>query len=92
LVFVLPCFVLFCFLLSSSNEENMLHLSFWYWVFRLQSMRLRQARSRESSGLICRLPRDGPNHPHLARSKPCPSPLIDYWIGLTWVLPSHRLE
>jgi hypothetical protein len=25
------------------------------------------------------------------RNCQCPSPLIDYWMGITWFLPSHRL-
>jgi hypothetical protein len=37
------------------------------------------------------LPRDGPDHPHFVGNRPCPSPLTDYWIGISWVCLSHWL-
>jgi hypothetical protein len=52
----------------------------------------RQARSRESSGLICRLSRDGPDHPHLDRNCLCLSQLIEYWMGISLSSPLHRLS
>jgi hypothetical protein len=67
-------------------------------------VKLRQARVRESLELIkirdfifymCRLPTPGPGTAWTALTwpgnHPYPSPLIDYWMGITWLLPSHRL-
>jgi hypothetical protein len=53
--------------------------SFW-------EARVRQAISKESSGLM-QVAQGWPNHPHLAVQ---PSP-IDYWMGLSWFLPSPGL-
>jgi hypothetical protein len=41
---------------------------------------LKQTRSRKVWG-SCRLPGDGPDHPHLARNCSCSSPLTHYWVG-----------
>jgi hypothetical protein len=30
--------------------------------------------------------------PHLAENHPRPYPLIDYWMGITWFLPSSRFS
>jgi hypothetical protein len=49
---------------------------------------VRQARSRENSGPICRLPRDGPDHPHLARiAHTFPHALIIGWTSPGSSLP-----
>jgi hypothetical protein len=39
----------------------------------------------------CRLPRDGPDHLHLAENHPCPSSLVHYWMGILWICPSRGL-
>jgi hypothetical protein len=41
---------------------------------------------------VCRLPMLGPATALIWPVHcPRPSPLIDYWMGITWFFPSHRL-
>jgi hypothetical protein len=54
--------------------------------FILPCLGLRQARSWKSWGHMW-VPGDGPDHPHLAGNHPCPSGLIHYWVGTSWVCP-----
>jgi hypothetical protein len=73
-----------------SNSQNR---TFWNIVYR---GKLRQAKIGGSLGLIGKYyisdwPCSGSGTTYLAWEPLCPSPLIDYWMGITWFLPSHRL-
>jgi hypothetical protein len=60
-------------------------------VFSSNCIFLRQIKIRESLGLTENTAFQidhalAQGHPHLAGNCPCPSPLTDYWIGVTWFL------
>jgi hypothetical protein len=78
----------------SSSQLLLLHPT---WVS--SHLFLRQARIRESLGPIEKCRRNILDWPCPGSGTaltwpgkhPYPSPLIDYWMGITWFLPSHRL-
>jgi hypothetical protein len=67
-----------CRLTTPSQDAGMIVLSMGGWDTHLSALGLQTQQAQETPVTWL-------------RTHPCPSPLVDYWIRITWFLFSHRL-